>query len=602
MSAACGTQAVCTLPVVTVVPLASPKQLSRKPAGWAEPTKEPESIKRRFSPYHKYLIHTVPTTNTVRASDMSVESQTMDETDEAHLHASASDSSPQASPTDSRELDSPPKPRSWIVSRLDDMFSRRSTPAFLVSIIVHTVGLLLLALLTLAVSRNASETFSFEASVGEKTPNDQPVVLTPGNSQSAPTSNVPEIEEQPPTTTQLTEGDATSVAELLRPGPETSTQAPSMASQSFAQVLAATNSNLNMSFVATGVDGRSPRERARRALNSGGTVRSEAAVENALRWLAEHQMASGGWSLVHDSGKCDGRCRNTGSPERFDPAATGLALLAFLGAGYTHQDGKYKETVNRGVYFLYQIMEDTPQGGSFLYTSDRGMYNHGIAAFAMCEAYQMTLDPDLKRAAQRAVDFIVSAQNYAGGWGYLPAKPGDLTISGWQVMALKSAHAAGLDIPAPVTFRLDQFLKTQQLEDTHFYGYRRPDKSPTCTTIGNLIRLFRGTTASDPDILAAAEYLQGLGSSDSDVYFNYYVSLFLFHIGGPIWESWNEPVRDYLINTQATGGHEAGSWYFDNQYGKEGGRLYTTAMAAMTLEVYYRYSPIYQQVGDKFEL
>ncbi|GAB5405080.1 MAG: terpene cyclase/mutase family protein [Aureliella sp.] len=533
---------------------------------------------------------------------MPVEQQTIEATAEAPPHAPQSDRSSHEMPDEAVAVGSPTHSRRGVPGWAAELLGSRSTPAFLVSVIVHTVGLLLLALLTLAVSRSASETFSFEASVGEKTPNEQPVVLSPGNSQSAAASKVPEIQEQPPTTTQLTEGDASSVAELLKPGPETSDRTPSMASQSFAQVLAATNSNLNMSFVSTGLDGRSPKERARRALNSGGTVRSEAAVENALRWLAEHQLASGGWSLVHDSGKCDGRCRHTGSPERFDPAATGLALLAFLGAGYTHQDGKYKDTVNRGVYFLYQIMEDTPQGGSFLYTSDRGMYNHGIAAFAMCEAYQMTLDPDLKRAAQRAVDFIVSAQNYVGGWGYLPAKPGDLTISGWQVMALKSAHAAGLDIPAPVTFRLDEFLKTQRLEDTHFYGYRRPEKSPTCTAIGNLIRLFRGTSTSDPDILAASEFLQGRGRSDNDVYFNYYVSLYLFHIGGPIWESWNAPVRDHLINTQATGGHEAGSWYFDNQYGKEGGRLYTTAMAAMTLEVYYRYSPIYQQVGDKFEL
>jgi hypothetical protein len=69
-----------------------------------------------------------------------------------------------------------------------------------------------------------------------------------------------------------------------------------------------------------------------------------------------------------------------------------------------------------------------------------------------------------------------------------------------------------------------------------------------------------------------------------------------------MWEEWNQRCRDYLISTQSTEGHEAGSWYFENHFGKEGGRLYTTAMAAMTLEVYYRFSPLYQQTDDPFEL
>jgi hypothetical protein len=114
--------------------------------------------------------------------------------------------------------------------------------------------------------------------------------------------------------------------------------------------------------------------------------------------------------------------------------------------------------------------------------------------------------------------------------------------------------------------------------------------------------MFRGTSTTDPLVLDAAQYFLKKGLSRNDIYYNYYGSLYLFHIGGPLWQQWNAPVRDYLIQTQATGGHEAGSWYFENPYGKEGGRLYTTAMAAMTLEVYYRFSPLYQQVNKPFEL
>ena len=331
-------------------------------------------------------------------------------------------------------------------------------------------------------------------------------------------------------------------------------------------------------------------------------LKSEKAVEDALVWLANHQRPNGSWSLVHDVGTCNGRCRHNGSQEPFETAATGLSLLAFLGAGYTHLDGKHRNSVRRGVYFLKQVMEDTPTGGSFMYGSDRGMYNHGIAAFALCEAYQLTGDEDLKRAAQSAVDFIVNAQSYERGWGYKPKQPGDLTVSGWQIMALKSAYAAGLDVAPNSMRRIDFFLDTQQNPESAFFGYGNPGRNVTCSAIGNLVRLFRGRSHTDPYILEAADYFARKGPSNSDVYNSYYVTLFLFHVGDPFWETWNAKMRDHLVKTQASDGHEAGSWYFENIYGREGGRLYTTAMAAMTLEVYYRFSPLYQQKDVDFEL
>ena len=116
-----------------------------------------------------------------------------------------------------------------------------------------------------------------------------------------------------------------------------------------------------------------------------------------------------------------------------------------------------------------------------------------------------------------------------------------------------------------------------------------------------MLRLFRGMTHTDPSIIEGAAYFQRVGRSNSDIYFNYYVTLFLHHVGGPFWEFWNPRMREHLIATQSKYGHEAGSWFFENKFGEEGGRLYTTAMAAMTLEVYYRYSPIYQQTGVTFK-
>lgn len=473
-----------------------------------------------------------------------------------------------------------------------------TTPAFLVSLIFHVGLLLLLAMLTLTTQGGLLRSFDFTAAT---TPFDTPttnaeLVLASGDAPPPPAAtSEPNIQAPSPSAANT----ASQISELLSERAPDQTE-PS--NSSLVNLLNATSDSTTASFAATGVAGRQLQQRREIAMAHGGTLESEAAVERALEWLAAHQLPSGGWSLVHDGGKCQGNCPDNGSPERFDPAATGLSLLAFLGAGYTHREGKHRETVRRGIYFLQQIMEETPLGGSFLHQNERGMYNHGIAAFAICEAFQMTADKDLRPTAQAAIDFIVSAQSYQGGWGYLPKQPGDLTLSGWQIMALKSGFAAGLEVPAGTILRIDPFLDTQQLKSSCFYGYRKPDKHPTCTAIGLLLRLFRGMPHTHPTMLDGAVFVSRQNRPGNDAYFNYYSTLLLFHIGQPFWAPWNEQMREHLIQTQSQSGHTAGSWYFDDPYGREGGRLYTTAMCAMTLEVYYRFAPIYQQTDIRFEL
>ncbi len=475
---------------------------------------------------------------------------------------------------------------------------RYRTPAFLISFILHTLLLLILAIWSVHAQVGIPTEYDFEASLSNVDADARQTELQlAADDAPAPPAAVPA--DAPQTTTNSESLVQVPMSELLQVrDSQKATESISLVEQ-----LNLATSNLTMvSFAATGVEGRAPEQRADLAAARGGTLESELAVERALEWLAAHQLPSGGWSLVHDGGTCQGRCKNNGVDSRYEPAATGLALLAFLGAGYTHRSGKYERTVHDGLYYLMQIMEEVPSGGSFLHQSERGMYNHGIATFALCEGYQLTQDEDLRRAAQLAINFMLAAQNYAGGWGYLPKQPGDLTITGWQVMALKSAHAAGLDVPSDAIIRIDNFLGTQQVPSGVFYGYRKPDKHPTCSSIGVLIRLYRGWSHTDPRALELAQFLHKQGRSNGDAYFNYYATLLLFHIGGAPWEQWNDRMREHLIKTQTTEGHETGSWYFDNQYGKEGGRVYTTAMCAMTLEVYYRFSPLYQQADRPFEL
>lgn len=477
----------------------------------------------------------------------------------------------------------------------------RRLPAFLVSLIVNTMLLLVLALWSLAPSAGPGTDFQLDVSLSRDSRDELlPVemALAPGESSPAPPSAPSSSEHPQSKSSELSRMPALST--LLANA--SVAQETTTSESDLKRLLRATSEGTSISFAVSGIDGRKPAARRELALARGGSAESERAVERALEWLAAHQLPNGSWSLVHNTGTCNGQCAHIGSRERFEPAATGLSLLAFLGAGYTHKDGKYQNQVKAAIYYLVQIQQDTPQGGSFLHGCDRGMYNHGIAAFALCEAFQMTGDDDLHKPAQDAINFIASAQNLAGGWGYLPKQPGDLTLSGWQVMALKSAAAAGLYVRPDVILRIDKFLDSQTNQEAVYYGYSKPGKSPTCTAIGLLLRLFRNWPNSDPRVLQGIAYLRKIGVTNNDAYYNYYTTLLLFHTGGTNWIEWNARMRDYLVSTQRTSGHESGSWYFENAFGKEGGRLYTTAMCAMTLEVYYRFAPLYLQADQDFRL
>ena len=338
--------------------------------------------------------------------------------------------------------------------------------------------------------------------------------------------------------------------------------------------------------------GRSPEARSRLAAQRGATRESEAAVERGLRWLAAHQLDHGGWDFDHRKGLCGGQCRNPGT-EATTTGATGLALLPFLGAGYTQQEGEYREVVARGLYYLSTRMRMTPHGGDL---QEGTMYGQGIAAIALCEAYAMTGDPNLRPLAQYALDFVVYAQDRSGGgWRYSPGEPGDITVTGWQLMALKSGQMALLDVPQPSIYLAQRFLDGVQTDGGAGYGYMTPQAAPTTTSIGLLCRMYTGWDRSHPGLAAGIEYLAREGPSPDDMYFNYYATQALAHWGGPKWEVWNEEMREHLVATQARVGHEAGSWFFDCENARSAGRLYDTAMAVMILEVYYRYMPLYTE-------
>ena len=347
---------------------------------------------------------------------------------------------------------------------------------------------------------------------------------------------------------------------------------------------------------------RDPRVRVEMVQREGGTTMTEAAVARGLRWLAIHQMPNGRWKLERfaQSHRCRDDCQHRGAI-RSDSAATSLALLPFLGAGQTHQHGRYRDVVERGLTWLLAVQSDD---GDLRYDSDlqASMYAHGQATIVLCEAYEMTGDAMLREPAQRAVDFLVGAQHRRGGWRYQPGQAGDMSVQGWQLMALQSARIAGLQVPLETLARSERFLDRVMASDGYRYRYqRRSGPSAVMTAEAMLCRMYLGSSPRNESIQAGVAWLvaQHLPSgAEPNFYYWYYATQSLHHVGGWEWELWNRRMREILVDLQITQGHAAGSWDPIGPHGPSGGRLYSTALATCCLEVYYRHAPIFRGVEN----
>jgi hypothetical protein len=363
---------------------------------------------------------------------------------------------------------------------------------------------------------------------------------------------------------------------------------------------------------------RTPGRREQSARSRGGSSGSERAVEMGLDYLARQQLADGRWSLQNVAIGGSNADRASAGQMQADTAATGMALLCFLGAGYTHTDGKYRDTVGAGIAHLVSQQKadgDLFSGGSKYVW----FYSHGIASIALCEAYGMTGDRALRAPAQRALDFIVASQHpVEGGWRYSPGTGTDTSVSGWQMMALKSGELAGLKVPEPAYEGVRRWLDMAQgpAGIPSRYSYRPASKIPhqhqpsaAMTAEGLLMRLYTGWDRDDPRVAASADYLRqnlpAIGTRTSpqrDAYYWYYATQVMFQVQGDHWNAWNERLRAVLLPSQVQSGPLAGSWdprgAVNDRWGVEAGRLYVTAMHLLMLEVYYRHLPLYQTLDE----
>ena len=350
--------------------------------------------------------------------------------------------------------------------------------------------------------------------------------------------------------------------------------------------------------IGMALTGREPGMKQALLAAYGGNAQTEQAVKDGLLWLKKQQRKDGSWSLV-------GPYKDGGNIENAI-AATAMALLAYQGAGHTHQRGEFKKQVADGWEWL---LAQQDKSGSFIpekVSHHHQLYTHAQATIALCELYGMTEDSKFRDAAQRAINFSVKAQAPEGGWRYNPRQDSDTSVTGWFVMALQSALMAKLEVPSPTLANIHKFLDSVAIDGGRRYKYQegRHENLAMCAE-GLLCRQYLGWKHDDPRLVDGIDRVVAnpVNYDDQNVYYWYYATQAAHHMEGEQWDRWNRVMRQKVPGNQVKDGPEAGSWDpTRDEWGARGaGRLFTTCLSIYMLEVYYRHLPIYAEVY-KFRL
>lgn len=325
------------------------------------------------------------------------------------------------------------------------------------------------------------------------------------------------------------------------------------------------------------------------AMAAGPTEREiDDAVVRALRHLALQQRPSGGWVVDGVGGEAT--------------AATSLAVMSFLAAGHTPGEGPYGEVINRGVQF---VIDHQQPSGMLIHLHGHGpMYDHGISTLMLAEVSGMVPERQAaatRKALEQAIRLILASQMVAkpadqrGGWRYTPTSTdSDLSVTGWQLLALRAAKDIGCDVPAENIDLAIDYVKRCTPRDGRGFSYQpRNGATPVLTGVGLLALQVCGEEES-AEVQHAAEYLQLRPLRFRDSWFNYgvyYTTIGMYKRGGDDWKRSRPLLFQELLNHQMPDG----SWQSGNQNETNWGRTYCTSMSVLALTVEYEYLPIYQR-------
>ncbi len=488
------------------------------------------------------------------------------------------------------------------VGDLADELERRAgaTPWWVISVVVHAVLFLLAGLLTVAATRPVCDDSPLVFDVKPEKPvryvERRPGVFTTDIEIKHPDKvREPILLHEPAELAERFESANDSDSRSAR-GQEKAISDIPLSEKGVTGVLGVGGGRMAGAFGYRGPGGR------RHAVKEfGGSRLTESAVKRALAWLARHQEADGHW----DAKKYEGSMKT-------DAGITGLALLAFLGAGHTEKGGEHREVVRKAARWIMKSQAaDGAIGRGSEGTEPNGVgYHHAICGLALAEAYGMAGDAGVRSAAQKAVDYSVKSHQIKGsGWRYVPGQAGgaDLSVTGWFVMQMKSARIAKLNVP-PGALQ-GALIFTDKVSDQYGKCRYKADwlsPNPTMTSVGMLVRLYTGSRPGDAKVSGGANYLLknlpvwGENGVGANMYYWYYGAMTMFQVRGRPWKKWNAAMTGALVPNQRTGGPTdgtkedvKGSWDPVGAWATRGGRVYATAVGALCLEVYYRYLPIY---------
>lgn len=454
-------------------------------------------------------------------------------------------------------------------------FALQSSPPWLVSAVVHMVALIVMALWMvvheLPKNRISLEAVIYAEKEGEQLEFDTPLAGTD-----------PEELDEP----ILTPEDLAMVDNPFA--------APAKVDIIPDGVTATSDVKLNIGLA---LDGR--KEGSKKALLGayGGTALTEAAVQSGLEWLSKVQRKNGSWSLTGPY--------SNGAADDNPPAATAMALLAFQGAGNTHQGGKFAKNVAAAWRWL---LDEQDGDGSFFHEGafHHRFYTQGQCTIALCEVYGMSRDETFRKPAELAIQYLLRSQSPEGGWRYSPQMDSDVSVTGWIVMALQSARMAGLEVPPDNLRRVSRFLDKVAVDGGTRYPYQAgQEASLTMTAEALLCRQYLGWPRTEARLIDGLEWItrpENLVNfkKGRNVYYWYYATQVCHHMEGEYWKKWNAVMRQALPEQQIKSGREAGSWDplrpTRDEWEAHGGRLYVTCLSIYMLEVYYRHMPLYSNV------